>query len=130
MLKSYLDHMVAVRDRAAKLAANFGIPDIKEMKIVYPNGDHLLISPNPFISEEYPEPEAIEGLDIQGLTVRFEVRGISRRYSESQLRGEGFQYLVGESLCNLIRITENMTTWDMELIYNRGQSEINKPFYV
>jgi hypothetical protein len=88
--------------------------------------EYLEITPSPVIQDQFPSKEGIENLSsVEGITKSYSVKGISRRYLEEQLKGEGVDYIVGADttfyppdgvVCNLVSLTKNIVTWDMELV--------------
>lgn len=137
-MANFLEQMIGVRDRAAPLAKQFGIPNIMDFAIRYRNGEefkYLKIEPQPVIDDEPPELERMENINnFELITVRYRIRGISRKYKRQQLEGDRIDYVidpvwrVGElisgTICKLIQLTENSTTWDMSLIQKIGEEGI------
>lgn len=129
MSQSFVEQMIALRDRISPLAGGFGNPNVQSLVVRTRVGDgyeYLEITPDPVIQDQFPSKEGIENLSsVEGITKSYSVKGISRRYLEEQLKGEGVDYLVGADttlyppdgvVCNLVSLTENIVTWDMELV--------------
>nr|WFD61302.1 MAG: hypothetical protein [uncultured cyanophage] len=129
MSQSFVEQMTALRDRISPLAGGFGNPNIRSLVVRTRLGndyEYLEITPSPVIQDQFPSKEGIENLSsVEGITKSYSVKGISRRYLEEQLKGEGVDYIVGADttfyppdgvVCNLVSLTKNIVTWDMELV--------------
>ena len=137
-MANFLEQMIGVRDRAAPLAKQFGIPNIRSFAIRYRSHkgfEYLKIEPQPVIDDDFPELEGMENINnFELMVARYQIRGISRKYKKQQLEGDRIDYIVdpvwrvGELasgiVCKLIQLTENSTTWDMNLIQKIGEEGI------
>lgn len=135
MSQSFIEQMIELRDRIAPLAKEFGNPNVNSLIICKrENGvfRYLEIKPDPIIKEEFPTREQVQDLrSVEGLTRNYSVFGISRKYTEEQIRGEGIDYLVGGRLrlgspvggakCNLLSLERKSLTWDAVLVERIGE---------
>ena len=127
--------MIALRDRSAERARKFGLPNVRSLTIVtrLPGEDRYLeIKPTPIINELSIQNQAIDGLNrVSGAVRTYEVKGISRRYTQEQLEHQAVDYIIdgkfkfGElisgTLCRLTKLTEATLTWDMTLEERIGE---------
>ena len=135
---SYLDRMIRVRDRAAKQVGKFKLPSSKKLAIrsrVSRGYEYLVIDPPPRIVHLTPQLEGVSRLqNVQLIAVDWQVQGVSRKYSEEQLFGAGFEYVIdpvfsfGEfqsgTICQLVGYTENTLTWELSLKEKVGENMI------
>lgn len=129
--------MIALRDRSAERATKFGLPTIRSLIIVtrLPGEDkYLEIKPTPVITTLGTENQPIDGLNrVSGAVKTYEVKGISRRYTQEQLEHQVVDYIIdgklkfGElisgTLCRLTKLTEQTLTWDMTLEERIGERD-------
>ena len=127
---SYIEQMIRLRDRAAGFATQFGIPNSRSLIIRTRSQEeatrYLLVVPTPIITEVDFSQKPIEGFSgISGPVKTFEVKGISRRYTRTQLEFEAVDYILGGELrlgkivggitCTLQSLKENPITWDLTI---------------
>lgn len=129
-MEPFFNQMINLRDRLTPIAKEYGNPNIQSLiirKRFEGDNEYLEIHPSPLIKEQPLDREEIKNLgSIDGLVRAYSVLGISRRYKEEQLRGEGIDYLirgrmklgspVGGIVCNLLSLEEKALTWNAVLI--------------
>lgn len=135
---NYWQDMLALRDYAAPLAAKLAVPTTRSLIIRRREGkdtSYIEIQPQPNITTAYPKIEAIYGVgNLQVITGDFEVKGVSRKYTRSQLIGTRIDYIidgllqnntvVGGMTCDLVTISENTLTWDLVLRQRIGEQKL------
>ena len=127
MYSDYVKMMIAMRDHVAPIAEGFGIPTVRsliirrrENKSTY----YTEVKPRPAITTIQPEPQDLVGMEEIQLAVNtFEVKGVSRAYTRSQLVNSRVDYIVdgilegqnvtGGFVCTLVSVAENALTWDL-----------------
>lgn len=132
--------MVKLRDRVAKLATNFGIPNVRSLFIRTRTQDgdtsYLEVIPIPIITEISNSQDRMNGISgLSGAAQFFDVKGVSRKYTLQQLEYEAVDYIIdgrldthgqlqGGIICQLVSITENSITWDLRLQQKLGEQSL------
>jgi hypothetical protein len=118
---SFLNQMIMLRDRISPLADKFGIPTVRTLIIrtrTSIDTSFLEITPKPVIKEISPEKDETPMRSIQGVSRKFSVKGISRRYTQEQLQYLAVDYLVDgyDGIpCQFVSLVANALTWDLEI---------------
>lgn len=118
--KSHLRQMIQLRDRGAYLADNFGFHSSRQLRLHIKKNNGIevhRIHPDPTIEEIQFDIESTESVDsIKGMKKIFEVKGVSKTYTRSQLENGIYEYEIDDGImCGLIDLTENTLTWDLRL---------------
>lgn len=138
MYLDYIQHMLTLRDYIAPLAGELGIPTTRSLIIrrrESRNTTYLKVEPLPIITTAHPRIEGFDGIgSVQVITGDFEVKGVSRKYTRSQLVGSRIDYVIdgilqdgvvnGGMICDLVTITENTLTWDLVLRQKIGEQKM------
>lgn len=125
---TYVEQMIALRDRVAPLAGAFGIPTARSLIIQRREknrSEYLEISPKPiidrvppFLAQAFNTSQQIKIDDLQ-------VSGITRRYPREWIVGTGISYFVDAGLlldrivggfeAEFVSIEELPLTWNLIL---------------
>lgn len=138
MYSDYFTQMLQFRDYTAPLAENLGLPTVRSLIIrrrENKNISYTSIQPLPVITIAYPQAQGLSGINSLEITTGdFEVKGVSRTYTRSQLVGSRIDYIIdgvlsneqgtGGIICDLIAITENILTWDLSLRQKIGEQKL------
>lgn len=137
-MNSFFDRMLILRDLAASKAVEYGISKIRKVFIRQKKANNVYeiiqVTPIPLIEEIKHDLENIGDLsNLKGMSRLLEVKGISKSYSRHILEAENTDYLVDsidntpdapQWQCNLLSLTDNGLTWQLQLQQDYGQQEI------
>lgn len=122
MSNDIFTQLIELRDCAASIASALNVPTAKSV-VVKGDSKEFRITPDPIVTEVSQTEEQFDSIpSMSGQAKTFSVKGVSKKYSVTQLDRHELEYLIdGEIKCELKEIKENSLTWDLILVQKIGK---------
>jgi hypothetical protein len=116
MFGDFLAQGLELRDRLSELFQPLDL--FAKPLVIVTTSEEIEVTPLPRIEQVSIEPEAIEGIsEFRGVVKKYDVSGVSKRYSRELINQEGVTFLVEGKACHLVpgTVKEGSISWAFQL---------------